>query len=129
MHWKTARNLLKRSKTMETQNEKNKSLIEQHLLYEQIVRAIKTIYDPEIPVDIWELGLIYDLQITPENEVVVLMTLTAPNCPEAEGLPIQVEEAIRNIPEVKDAKVFLTFDPPWDRSRLSDVAKFELGLF
>lgn len=129
MHWKTARNLLKRSKIMKTQNEKNKSLKQQHPLYEQIVRAIKTVYDPEIPVDIWELGLIYDLQITAENEVVVLMTLTAPNCPEAEGLPIQVEEAIRNIPDIKDAKVFLTFDPPWDRSRLSDVAKFELGLF
>lgn len=128
MHWKTIRNLLKRGKAMETQNEKNK-LIEQHPLYEQVVKAIKTVYDPEIPVDIWELGLIYDLHITAENEVVVLMTLTAPNCPEAEGLPIQVEEAIRSIPGVKDSKVFLTFDPPWDRSRLSDVAKFELGLF
>lgn len=120
---------MKRGKAMETQKERNKLLIEQHPLFEQIVRAIKTVYDPEIPVDIWELGLIYDLQITAENEVVVLMTLTAPNCPEAEGLPIQVEEAIRSIPEVKDAKVFLTFDPPWDKSRLSDVAKFELGLF
>lgn len=107
----------------------NNQSVEKHPLYDQIVKAIKTVYDPEIPVDIWELGLIYDLQITAENEVVVLMTLTAPNCPEAEGLPIQVEEAIRSVPEIKDAKVFLTFDPPWDRSRLSDVAKFELGLF
>lgn len=109
--------------------ENQKLSIEKQPLYDQIVKAIKTVYDPEIPVDIWELGLIYDLQITAENEVVVLMTLTAPNCPEAEGLPAQVEETLRNVPGVKDAKVFLTFDPPWDRSRLSDVAKFELGLF
>ncbi len=98
-------------------------------LYDKVVKAIKTVYDPEIPVDIWELGLIYDIQITQENEVVVLMTLTAPNCPEAGGLPAEVEEAIKSIPEVKDAKVFLTFDPPWDRSRMSDIARFELGLF
>ncbi|MCX7879398.1 MAG: DUF59 domain-containing protein [Ignavibacteria bacterium] len=98
-------------------------------LYERIVKAIKTVYDPEIPVDIWELGLIYDIQITEQNEVVVLMTLTAPNCPEAEGLPVEVENAIKSIPDVKDAKVFITFDPPWDRSRMSDIARFELGLF
>lgn len=98
-------------------------------LYEKVVKAIKTVYDPEIPVDIWELGLIYDIQITQENEVVVLMTLTAPNCPEAGGLPAEVEQAIKSVPDVKDAKVFLTFDPPWDRSRMSDIARFELGLF
>lgn len=98
-------------------------------LYDKVVKAIKTVYDPEIPVDIWELGLIYDIQITQENEVVVLMTLTAPNCPEAGGLPVEVEEAIKSIPDVKDAKVFVTFDPPWDRSRMSDIARFELGLF
>ncbi|MGB9851985.1 MAG: iron-sulfur cluster assembly protein [Candidatus Kapaibacteriota bacterium] len=98
-------------------------------LYEKVIKAIKTVYDPEIPVDIWELGLIYDIQITEENEVVVLMTLTAPNCPEAGGLPIEVEEAIKSIPDVKDAKVLITFDPPWDRSRMSDIARFELGLF
>lgn len=98
-------------------------------LYDKVVKAIKTVYDPEIPVDIWELGLIYDIQITKDNEVVVLMTLTAPNCPEAGGLPFEVEQAIKSIPEVKDAKVLLTFDPPWDRSRMSDIARFELGLF
>ncbi|MCX7908275.1 MAG: DUF59 domain-containing protein [Ignavibacteria bacterium] len=102
---------------------------EKQELYDKIVKAIKTVYDPEIPVDIWELGLIYDIQITKENEVVVLMTLTAPNCPEAGGLPGEVEEAIKSVPEVKDAKVFITFDPPWDRSRMSDIARFELGLF
>jgi FeS assembly SUF system protein len=98
-------------------------------LNNQVERVIKTVYDPELPVDIWELGLIYDIQITASNEVVVLMTLTAPNCPEAGGIPIEVEDKIKQIPEVKDAKVLLTFDPPWDQSRLSDVARFELGLF
>lgn len=98
-------------------------------LRNQVELAIKTVYDPEIPVNIWELGLIYDIQITEQNEVVVLMTLTAPNCPEAEGLPVEVEERIKSIHDVKDAKVMITFDPPWDKSRLSEAAKFELGLF
>ncbi|MCX7736241.1 MAG: iron-sulfur cluster assembly protein [Candidatus Kapabacteria bacterium] len=108
-------------------SENNKNNLE--LLKEQVINVIKTIYDPEIPVNIWELGLIYDIQITENNEVVVLMTLTAPNCPEAEGLPAEVEENIKMIPEVKNAKVLLTFDPPWDKSRLSDLARFELGLY
>ena len=91
--------------------------------------VIKTVYDPEIPVNIWELGLIYDIKVTENNEVVVLMTLTAPNCPAAEGLPKEVEEKIKMLPDVKDAKVIITFDPPWDQSMMSDAAKFELGLF
>jgi FeS assembly SUF system protein len=98
-------------------------------LEEKVIRAIKQIYDPEIPVNIYELGLIYDIQITEQKEVVVLMTLTAPNCPEAESLPMQVEYNIRHLDGVKDAKVLLTFDPPWDKDRLSDVAKIELGMF
>jgi len=98
-------------------------------LHEKVVNVIKEIYDPEIPVSIWELGLIYDIQITELNEVVVLMTLTAPNCPEAEGLPVTVQFDIKEIPEVKDCKVILTFDPPWDRSRMSEVAMVELGFF
>jgi FeS assembly SUF system protein len=98
-------------------------------LKEQVIRVIKTVFDPELPVDIWELGLIYDIQITEERDVVVLMSLTAPNCPEAVGLPIEVEEKIKQIPEVNDAKVMITFEPPWDKNRLSDVARFELGLF
>jgi FeS assembly SUF system protein len=98
-------------------------------LHEKVVEVIKGIYDPEIPVSIWELGLIYDIQITELNEVVVLMTLTAPNCPEAEGLPVAVQFDINEIPEVKDCKVILTFDPPWDRSRMSEVAMLELGFF
>jgi len=98
-------------------------------LKKQVETVIKTVYDPELPVNIWELGLIYDIKITESSEVVVLMTLTAPNCPEAGGLPLEVEDKIKQIPEVKDAKVMLTFDPPWDQSLLSDVARFELGLF
>ena len=98
-------------------------------LKKQVETVIKTVYDPELPVNIWELGLIYDIKITEISEVVVLMTLTAPNCPEAGGLPLEVEDKIKQIPEVKDAKVMLTFDPPWDQSLLSDVARFELGLF
>lgn len=98
-------------------------------LEEKAIEAIKTIYDPEIPVNIYDLGLIYDISITQEKEVVVLMTLTAPGCPEAGVLPGQVEQAIRGINEVTDAKVLLTFNPPWDKSLLSDEAKLELGLF
>ena len=98
-------------------------------LEEKAIEAIKTIYDPEIPVNIYYLGLIYDISITQEKEVVVLMTLTAPGCPEAGVLPGQVEQAIRGIDEVTDAKVILTFNPPWDKSLLSDEAKLELGLF
>jgi FeS assembly SUF system protein len=103
--------------------------ITQEDLKNRIIDVIKTIFDPELPVDIWELGLIYDIQVTANNEVVVLMTLTAPNCPEAGGLPPEVEEKLKEIPGVKDVKVLVTFDPPWDKDRLSDVARFELGLF
>ncbi|HRP01790.1 MAG TPA: iron-sulfur cluster assembly protein [Candidatus Kapabacteria bacterium] len=94
-----------------------------------VVEEIKKIYDPELPVNIYDLGLIYDISITLNNEVVVLMTLTAPGCPEAGTLPGQVEQAIKEINGVNDAKVILTFSPPWDKSLLSDEAKLELGLF
>lgn len=95
----------------------------------KVIAAIKEIYDPEIPVNIYDLGLIYDVSITASDEVVVLMTLTAPNCPEAGSLPAEVQERIRDIEEVKDARVILTFDPPWDRSMMSEVAQLELGFF
>jgi FeS assembly SUF system protein len=91
--------------------------------------ALRTVYDPEMPINIVELGLIYDVSITAEGEVVVLMTLTAPNCPEAEAIPVEAQQALKSIEGVKDAKVLLTFDPPWDKSRLSDEAKLALGLF
>lgn len=95
----------------------------------KVIEAIKTVYDPELPVNVWDLGLIYDLQITESNEVVVLMTLTAPNCPEAGALPNEVQTTIREIPEVKDARVLITFDPPWDKSRVSEDALLILDMF
>ena len=95
----------------------------------KVIATIKEIYDPEIPVNVYDLGLIYDVSITASDEVVVLMTLTAPNCPEAGSLPAEVQERIRDIEEVKDARVILTFDPPWDRSMMSEVAQLELGFF
>jgi FeS assembly SUF system protein len=96
-------------------------------LGEKIVRVLKTIYDPEIPVDIYELGLIYDVFVNEENHVKVLMTLTTPNCPVAETLPLEVEDKVRSIEEVVEAKVELTFDPPWTKDLMSEEAKLELG--
>jgi FeS assembly SUF system protein len=98
-------------------------------MMEEVINAIKRVYDPEIPVNIFELGLIYDIKITVENEVVVLMTLTAPNCPEAGSIPSEVEYRIREIEEVKDVKVLLTFDPPWEKEMMSEAAQLELGFF
>ncbi len=97
-------------------------------LEKKVIEEIKDIFDPEIPVNIYDLGLIYDISVTAQNEVVVLMTLTSPNCPVAEGLPTDVQERIKEIPEVTNAKVLLTFDPPWTKDLLSDAAKLELGL-
>ncbi|MCY4561922.1 MAG: iron-sulfur cluster assembly protein [Flavobacteriaceae bacterium] len=97
-------------------------------LGEQIVRVLKTIYDPEIPVDIYELGLIYDVMINPERDVKILMTLTTPNCPVAETLPMEVEEKVKSIDLVKSSIVEITFDPPWNNDMISDEAKLELGL-
>jgi FeS assembly SUF system protein len=92
-----------------------------------VIETLKTVYDPEIPVNIYELGLIYDLQITTNGEVLVKMTLTAPNCPVAEVLPNQVKHKILNIKGVTSANIDLVFDPPWDRSKMSDAAKLALG--
>lgn len=114
---------------MEEKERKHNPEMQIEMLRDRVEQVIKTVYDPEIPVNIWELGLIYDIKTTKANEVVVLMTLTAPNCPAAEGLPLEVEEKIKQIPEVKDAKVMITFDPPWDQSMMSEAARFQLGLF
>jgi FeS assembly SUF system protein len=96
-------------------------------LGEKIVRTLKTIYDPEIPVDIYELGLIYDVFVNEDNHVKVIMTLTTPNCPVAETLPVEVEDKVKSIEGVVDAKVELTFEPPWTRDLMSEEAKLELG--
>ncbi|NJB37157.1 DUF59 domain-containing protein [Croceivirga sp. JEA036] len=97
-------------------------------LGEKIVLVLKTIYDPEIPVDIYELGLIYDVLVNEDYEVKILMTLTSPNCPVAESLPAEVEEKVKSIDEIKDAEVEITFDPPWTQDLMSEEAKLELGL-
>lgn len=97
-------------------------------LGEKIVQVLKTIYDPEIPVDIYELGLIYDVLVNEDYEVKILMTLTSPNCPVAETLPVEVEEKVKSLDLVKDAEVEITFDPPWTQDLMSEEAKLELGL-
>ena len=94
----------------------------------QIVAVLKTIYDPEIPVDIYELGLIYDVFVNEDYDVKILMTLTSPNCPVAESLPVEVEEKVGTIDLVKDVTVEITFDPPWTQELMSEEAKLELGM-
>ena len=101
--------------------------IDPNLLGEKIVNELKQVYDPEIPVDVYELGLIYDVFINETNEVKILMTLTSPNCPVAESLPKEVEDKVKSIDQVKDAEVEITFDPPWTKDLMSDEAKLELG--
>ncbi|MCB4806966.1 SUF system Fe-S cluster assembly protein [Tamlana sp. 62-3] len=97
-------------------------------LGEKIVNVLKTIYDPEIPVDIYELGLIYDVFVNEDNDVKILMTLTTPNCPVAETLPQEVEEKVKSLNEVNNAEVEITFDPPWTQELMSEEAKLELGM-
>ena len=97
-------------------------------LGEKIVNVLKTIYDPEIPVDIYELGLIYDVMVSTDYDVKILMTLTTPNCPVAESLPREVEDKVKSLEMVKDAEVEITFDPPWSQDLMSEGAKLELGL-
>ena len=96
-------------------------------LKEQIILALKGVYDPEIPVDVYELGLIYDIKIFPVNNVYILMTLTSPSCPSAGEIPNEIEEKVRAVPGVKDVSVELTFDPPYSTELMSEVAKLELG--
>lgn len=98
------------------------------LLKQQIEDVIKTIYDPEIPVNIWELGFIYDIKVEENRNVEILMTLTAPNCPVAETLPLEVKDKVSGIAGVGDVQINITFDPPWDMDKMSEAAKLELGL-
>ena len=97
-------------------------------LYEAVIDALKEIYDPEIPVNIYDLGLIYDVKISPENHAKVLMTLTTPHCPVAESMPGEVELRVGAVPGIGDAEVELVWDPPWDPQKMSDEAKLELGM-
>lgn len=97
-------------------------------LYEAVIDALKEIYDPEIPVNIYDLGLIYDVKISPENHAKVIMTLTTPHCPVAESMPGEVELRVGAVPGIGDAEVELVWDPPWDPQKMSDEAKLELGM-
>jgi FeS assembly SUF system protein len=97
-------------------------------LGEKIVGVLKTIFDPEIPVNIYELGLIYDVFVNENNDVKILMTLTSPNCPVAETLPVEVEEKVKSLDEIKDVQVEITFDPTWTQDLISEEAKLELGM-
>lgn len=98
------------------------------ILKDQIIAALKRVYDPEIPINIHDLGLIYEVKATDAGQVEILMTLTAPNCPVAGSLPAEVERAARAVPGVTDVKVELTFDPPWSKDSMSDAAKLALGI-
>lgn len=95
---------------------------------DQVVAALRTVYDPEMPVNIYELGLIYDASVDDEGRAAIRMTLTAPNCPVAGSLPGEVERAVRAVPGVTDVKLELTFDPPWSKGRMSEAAKLALGI-
>ena len=96
--------------------------------YPILAEKLKTVYDPEIPVDIYELGLIYKCEVTKDNDVLINMTLTSPNCPVAESLPLEVEEKVKAIDVIKNAKVNIVFEPPWTKEMMSEEAKLELGM-
>ena len=99
-----------------------------NVIGEKIITTIKTIFDPENQVDIYELGLIYDIMVNENFDVKILMTLTTPNCPVAETLPVDVEEKVKTVQGVKDVEVEITFEPPWSQDLMSDEAKLELGI-
>ena len=101
--------------------------MDEEALKEQVVNCLQTIYDPEIPVSIWELGLVYEVSILPINNVQIVMTLTAPSCPSAQEIPVEVDQRVRMIEGVNDVHVSVVWDPPWDRSMMSEVANLELG--
>lgn len=106
------------------QNKKNDSMS----LGDEIVKVLKSIFDPEIPVDIYELGLIYDVFVNEDNDVKIVMTLTSPNCPVAESLPQEVKEKVSSIDLVNEVEIEMTFEPPWSKDLMSEEAKLELGL-
>ena len=109
--------------------EKNTEKVDNDLqnLGEEVVSVLCQIYDPEIPVNIYELGLIYDVQVSEDYDVKILMTFTAPNCPVAESLPIEIKEKVEKLNLIKNAEIEITWDPPWDKSMMSEEAKLELG--
>jgi len=125
----TIQNKFKANPAQEPNMSATENIPEVKPLRERVIDMIKTCYDPEIPVDIWELGLIYEININEGNDVHIKMTLTSPACPVAETLPPDVEQKIRDIPDVNSAKVEITFDPPWEKEMMSEEARLELGMW
>ena len=106
----------------------SKTVMNTEALKEKVIECLQTIYDPEIPVNIYELGLIYEVNVLPINNVQIVMTLTAPGCPAAQSLPVEVDQKVRQIEGVNDVHVAVTWQPPWDRSMMSEAAQLELGM-
>jgi len=103
-------------------------IMDTEALKQKIIETLQTIYDPEIPVNIYEMGLIYEVEILPINNVQIVMTLTTPSCPSAQSLPIEVDQKVRTIEGVNDVHVAVTWNPPWDKSMMSEAAQLELGM-
>jgi len=104
------------------------NIITKGVLGDAVIETLKTVFDPEIPVNIYELGLIYEVRMDEDYNVNILMTLTSPNCPVAESLPDEVKERVRDIDGIKEVNVEITFEPPWDKDMMSEAAMLELGL-
>jgi FeS assembly SUF system protein len=102
--------------------------INETIIEAQVVEALRTCFDPEIPVNIYEMGLIYDIKVSPEGAVAIQMTLTSPHCPAAQSLPADVEAKTRGVPGVTDVKIDVVWDPPWDMSKMSEAARLQLGM-
>ena len=101
--------------------------MENEALKQKIIEVLQNIFDPEIPVSIWELGLVYEVNVLPINNVQIVMTLTAPGCPAAQSLPIEVDQKVREVEGVNDVHVSVTWSPPWDKSMMSEAAQLQLG--
>ncbi len=123
MLWYSKPRKIKNNRTMTEKKEP----IDFLKLENQVMLALKTVYDPEIPVDIYELGMIYEIEVDDDAVAHVVMTLTTPNCPVADSLPNEVKERVSNVPGIKEADIVLTFEPPWDKSMMSEEAQLELG--
>lgn len=102
-------------------------MMDADVLKEKVIGVLETVYDPEIPVNIYELGLVYSVEVLPINNVQITMTLTAPSCPAAQSLPVEVDQKVREIEGVNDVLVTVTWDPPWDKSMMSETAQLTLG--
>jgi FeS assembly SUF system protein len=102
--------------------------INETIIEAQVIEALRSCFDPEIPVNIYEMGLVYDLKVSPEAVVTIQMTLTSPHCPAAQSLPAEIEAKVRTVPGVTDVKIDIVWDPPWDMSKMSEAARLQLGM-